>query len=398
MKNKLLLGTVVALVPCLTNAAGFQLNAQSATGLGRAFAGDAVIADSAAIVAKNSAAMAYIEQPTLSVGAIYIDSGIDVSSVSYTPKFSDTKTLDDQSLDAGTLVPNIHYVHPIEGSKFTLGATVHSNFGTDVEFVNSFEADEFGGKTALSSINVGFAVAYEISEKLNLGAGIDVIYGEGEISRQGLLGVDADGFGLGANIGATYQVNENNKFGISYRYSPDIEVEGDIWMLGSGTAEKMNVPLPDTLEFSGWHQLNEQWAFHYSLQWVNWSEFDSLTSDSYDDSIKEYQWKDAGHVSVGGTYTMLKDIVLRAGYMYDISPTDELTSLSIPDVNRHWLTVGGTYSFTAATSVDVGVGFIIGESQDIDENLTTIPGTSSNITADVTADALLLGVQYQHRF
>ena len=174
-------------------------------------------------------------------------------------------------------------------------------------------------------------------------------------------------------------------------------MEGDITK-GGVPADKMNVPLPDTLEFSGWHQLNEQWAFHYSLQWVNWSEFDSLTSDSYDDSIKEYQWKDAGHISVGGTYTMSKDIVLRAGYMYDISPTDELTSLSIPDVNRHWLTVGGTYNFTAASSVDIGVGFIIGESQDIDESLTTIPGTSSNITADVTADALLIGVQYQHRF
>ncbi|MFA0406314.1 outer membrane protein transport protein [Vibrio sp. 10N.222.52.C12] len=397
MKNKLFLGTAVALVPCLINAAGFQLNAQSVTGLGRAFAGDAVMADSAAIVAKNSAAMAYIEQPTLSVGAIYVDSGIDVSNVSYTPMIGDTEMLDDQSLDAGTLVPNIHYVHSIEDSKFTLGVTVHSNFGTDVEFDNSFEADEFGGKTALSSINVCFAVAYELSEQINLGAGIDVIYGEGEIYRQNLLNVDADGFGLGANVGATYQVNEHNKFGISYRYSPDIEVEGDITK-GGVPADKMNVPLPDTLEFSGWHQLNEQWAFHYSLQWVNWSEFDSLTSDSYDDSIKEYQWKDAGHVSVGGTYTMSKDVVLRAGYMYDISPTDELTSLSIPDVNRHWLTVGGTYNFTDASSVDVGVGFIIGESQDIDENLTTIPGTSSNITADVTADALLLGVQYQHRF
>ncbi|OBT22635.1 aromatic hydrocarbon degradation protein [Vibrio tasmaniensis] len=396
MKNRLILGTAAALIPCLTNAAGFQLNAQSATGLGRAFAGDAVMADSAAIVAKNSAAMAYIEQPTLSVGAIYIDSGIDVSNVSYTPMRGYTDTLDDQSLDAGTLVPNIHYVHPIEGSKFTLGATVHSNFGTDVEFDESFEADEFGGKTALSSINVGFAVAYELSEKINLGAGLDVIYGEGEIHRKDLLDVDADGFGLGANVGATYQVNEHNKFGISYRYSPDIEVEGDIWMLGSGTAEKMNVPLPDTLEFSGWHQLDEQWAFHYSLQWVNWSEFDSLTSDSYDDSIKEYQWKDAGHISVGGTYTMSKDIVLRAGYMYDISPTDELTSLSIPDVNRHWLTVGSTYHLTTTSSVDIGVGLIIGESQHIDESLDGLSRT--NVTADVTADALLLGVQYQHRF
>ena len=115
--------------------------------------------------------------------------------------------------------------------------------------------------------------------------------GKGEIHRKNLLDVDADGFGLGANVGATYQVNENNRFGITYRYSPDIEVEGDITK-GGVSADKMNVPLPDTLEFSGWHQLNEQWAFHYSLQWVNWSEFDSLTSDSYDDSIKEYQWKD----------------------------------------------------------------------------------------------------------
>ncbi len=37
MKNKLLL--TLPSIPCLTNAAGFQLNAQSATGLGRAFAG-----------------------------------------------------------------------------------------------------------------------------------------------------------------------------------------------------------------------------------------------------------------------------------------------------------------------------------------------------------------------
>ncbi len=46
---------------------------------------------------------------------------------------------------------------------------------------------------------------------------------------------------------------------------------------------------------------------------------------------------DAGHVSVGGTYTMSKDIVLWAGYLYDISPTDKLTYLSIPDVNLHSL-------------------------------------------------------------
>lgn len=397
MKNKLVFGTAALLVPCITNAAGFQLNAQSATGLGRAFAGDAVMADSAAIVAKNSAAMAYIEQPTLSVGAVYIDSAVEVSDISYTPNTGPTESLSDQDLSAGTLVPNVHYVHPLSDSKFTLGATVHSNFGTNVEFDDSFEAAEFGGKTALSSVNVGVALAYELSDKVNLGVGLDVIYGEGEIQRQDrqLLNVDADGFGIGANVGATYQVNDNNRFGIAYRYSPDIEVEGDITK-GGIPADKMNVPLPDTLEFSGWHQLNQQWAVHYSLQWVQWSEFDSLTSPSQTDSIKDYQWKDAGHASIGGTYKMSEDVVLRAGYMYDLSPVDEVTSLSIPDVNRHWFTVGGTYHLTASSSVDLGLGFIVGEHDQVDENLEVTSVT--NVTADVTANALLVGLQYQHRF
>ena len=38
--------------------AGFALNSQSATGIGRAMAGDAIIADNASVMARNPAAMA----------------------------------------------------------------------------------------------------------------------------------------------------------------------------------------------------------------------------------------------------------------------------------------------------------------------------------------------------
>lgn len=58
----------VALASGQTLAAGFQLNAQSATGIGRAFAGDAVIADNAAVMARNPAAMALFDEKALSLG------------------------------------------------------------------------------------------------------------------------------------------------------------------------------------------------------------------------------------------------------------------------------------------------------------------------------------------
>ncbi|GAM61876.1 long-chain fatty acid transport protein [Vibrio ishigakensis] len=143
-----------------------------------------------------------------------------MTDIQYTPVLGDTQSLPDESIGAGTLVPNLHYVHPLQDSKFTLGFTVHSNFGTNVEYDDSFEASRFGGKTYLSSINTGVALAYELTDKINLGIGLDVIYGTGEISRDdALVNIDADGFGIGGNLGITYQINENHKLGFSYRYS-----------------------------------------------------------------------------------------------------------------------------------------------------------------------------------
>ena len=48
--KKTLLAVTVAFASGQSMAAGFQINAQSATGIGRAFAGDAVIADNAAVM------------------------------------------------------------------------------------------------------------------------------------------------------------------------------------------------------------------------------------------------------------------------------------------------------------------------------------------------------------
>ena len=65
-------------------AAGFQLNAQSATGIGRAFAGDAVIADNASVMARHPAAMALFDKTELSLGFESITSMIEVKDAKYT--------------------------------------------------------------------------------------------------------------------------------------------------------------------------------------------------------------------------------------------------------------------------------------------------------------------------
>ncbi len=82
--KKSLLAVTITLASSQAMAAGFQLNAQSATGIGRAFAGDAVIADNASVMARNPAAMALFDSVELSLGFESITSMIEVKDATYT--------------------------------------------------------------------------------------------------------------------------------------------------------------------------------------------------------------------------------------------------------------------------------------------------------------------------
>ena len=74
----------LVLISANTLAAGFQLNTQSAAGLGRAFAGDAVIADNASAMARNAATMTLFKSTELSLGAIVIDTDVSLKNNQYT--------------------------------------------------------------------------------------------------------------------------------------------------------------------------------------------------------------------------------------------------------------------------------------------------------------------------
>ena len=60
-------------------AAGFQLAEYSSTGLGRAFAGEAAMADNASAQSRNPAMLTYLTGRQLSAGGIYVMPNIDVT-------------------------------------------------------------------------------------------------------------------------------------------------------------------------------------------------------------------------------------------------------------------------------------------------------------------------------
>lgn len=406
-KTRLFQKSVIAMAITLSTqqvfAAGFQLNAQSATGLGRAFAGDAVIADNASVMARNAAAMTMFDSMAFSGGFESITSMIEVSDATYTDAAS-AFSYDANYDDAGdtSIAPNLHLIVPMD-DKLALGATIYSNFGTKTSFDNDYAGGEYGGETAISSLNIGLAAAYKLSQQWSIGGGIDFIYGEGTLKRTfssnavpvasvyndlEILDIDAaTGWGVGFNVGTVYELDADNRFGFAYHYSPEIEAKDG--------SKSVTLPLPDLAEFSGFHKIGgSPFAVHYSVQYIGWAAFDKITFENSLIDESDYKWKNAFHYSIGGTYYVNDTWTLRAGYMYDESAQDEVTSISVPDSDRQWFSTGVGYQLSPKATVDFGFTYLLGKDVEVEESSAI--GTS--LTGTTHADAILMGLQYSRTF
>lgn len=77
--NQSILATTMLLAAGGANAAAFQLAEVSTSGLGRAYAGEAAIADNASVVATNPALMSLFKTAQFSTGGVYVDSRINMN-------------------------------------------------------------------------------------------------------------------------------------------------------------------------------------------------------------------------------------------------------------------------------------------------------------------------------
>jgi long-chain fatty acid transport protein len=398
-----------------TLAAGFQLNAQSATGLGRAFSGDAVIADNASVVARNAAAMTLFKDVSLSLGFETITTKIKVEDATYRNLISDEQEANYGNAGDTSVVPNFYIVVPVN-DRFAYGFSGYSNFGTKTEFSDDYPGYVYGGYTDLTTFNLGASGAYRIDAHWSFGAGIDLIYGRGQLRRNfnstlanalGLssntaLDVDVDGWGIGFNLGSVYEFDADNRFGFDYHYNPDVKAKGDIDYSGysgaSGSiSDTLTMPLPDIAEFSGYHRLNDSFAIHYSIQWINWSEFNRLVAQT-SGVLNSYNWQDGWHYAIGTTYYLNPVWTLRAGYLYDTSAQNEIRSISVPDSNRQWLSIGATYHINDQSTIDAGFTYLLGQDVSVSESRTSGSTEISSLQGTTHADAILFALQYSHRF
>ena len=394
--KKSLIAATIALATGQVHAAAFQLNEHSASGLGRAYAGEAAIADNASVLARNPAAMTTFDKMAVSVSGTYIKPDVDVDGAVYVGA-NKMAPASESGIAPAAFVPASYFIQPLN-DQWAWGIGIFSNYGLSTEYSKTFPAGAGAGDTELMTFNINPNIAYRVNEHFSVGAGINAVYGAAELNRYaGLLGplnptsqggplptdtrlahLKGDTWGFGWNVGTLYEVNENHRFALTYRSQVDMSFDGDFQGLTSGNRTvdgNLKLDLPAQAEFAGYHRLNQQFAVHYSVNWTDWSAFQELkaTSGQCAGGVclqKDEKFKDSTRYSIGGTWYINPAWEARMGFAYDNTPIEaDYRSLSIPDSDRIWYSAGATYHINTDMSVDFGMAYLDGKEVDVNEGL-----------------------------
>ncbi len=358
------------LLTSTAHGAGYQLAERSGNGLGRAFSGEAAIGDDASILGSNPAGMSLLDDWSFSVGANIVLPHVDANGRGFADNPPAGRAISNRDVILDAVVPYAYLTKKLN-EQVTIGFGSYTTYGLKSDYTTNFSSAAVSNYSDLLTVNFNPALSYKVNEQWSLGAGFDALYTDGNLTSlqaggANLFDLEGDDWGFGYNLGVLFELNEGTRFGLHYRSSIDLKLEGKAEVgtafgpfAGTYNDAFLEVELPDTLEFSAYHELNPQWAIHADVLWTNWSKFQSLdpkVNPAIDAAFsKEQNWKDAFRFSVGTTYKHNDRLTLRAGVAYDESPVDSSNAtLRIPDADRTWLSLGASYVLNDTYTLDLG--------------------------------------------
>ena len=410
------------------HAAGFMLTEQSAGALGRAYAGVGVDGTDLSGVYYNPATMTL--HPGTQIQAGFVAVGLDLAFEGTGPN-SDVSENGQYNTQA---IPHGYISHQISDSMW-VGLAMTVPFGMGTEYDDDWRFANPGISAEVLPFDFNPTVAWKVSAKLSLGAGMSIQYASADLKmRKDVVKdlasidseVDADSWAWGFNVGLMWTPLENLRFGLSYRSKINHNADGDVELdngklAGNNAEDFVNHPIygdyaklllsqygsydaTATISTPAWvmataaWDVNELLSLYATFRWTDWSSFDELVIDSDAGSTTvTNKWQDAYLFSVGADLRFTNWWTFRAGIGYESSPIDDpsfRTSI-IPDADRWWFALGSSFQATDNMQIDVSAAWLHGTGE---RDLYTEEGGNVKAGRFENLDAYLFGVQLVYKF
>lgn len=420
-KRKILLATAVAFATqaSLSHAAGYGINEQSASYLGTAFAGRGSNAIDAAISSSNPAGISFLEGTNISGGADLILEGGKFDG-SLKPIFGAAKSGSTDGFQKMTPVPFGYFTTQYD-DKWSFGLAGYAPYGIELDYDSNWIGHGFGNKTSVQVIALQGTASYKIMDNFAIGFGLIGSHVKGELTSTpfGASGkIEGDDNTVTWNIGALWQPTEQTAIGLAYHHAHKFKLKGEYSVANSPMPDRipdgvqpaqLHITMPEKILFSVTQKLTNQWTVMGDVTWTRWSKFEEF--DVFNPTTGNSQnyvpmnWRNTWAASIGTSYQLNDQILLRAGYMFDQSPvTDETRTVRSPDANRNWFTVGLNWKIDDHMDVDFAYAYVLLADGNITESKHSKPAKPvidaayGTLTGTYKMSSNIIGAQLNYKF
>jgi long-subunit fatty acid transport protein len=293
-----------------------------------------------------------------------------------------------------------------------------SNFGVEDLYVAAglwtpigprHKYDPYGAQRYTSILNqnslayFGFGAAYRIHKMISLGAtlafanifatqhiGLEVL--PNSISTDGQVRLNVTGMFLPFGIfGITIQPIDSLRIGFSYQTRTKAKLEGTVEAYVPILAGRDNAygvdnvyaeqNLPDELKLGvGWTA--DRWSVEAAMKMYRWSVYDKLSADLETNKIGDFTIddleilknnRDALSFHLGGSFDIVEDHTLMAGWFYDQAAIDvDYVSITEFDSPKQGLSAGYAVKFAGFRFTLTGMKMLFTEVESPNSQLTSI--------------------------
>ena len=378
--KKPLLVFFFSLFSFISFAGGFQVNLQGQKQTGMGHTGTGLLFDGASLLF-NPGATSFLD----SIRLVQIGASFVIPRTVYLEPAPGVYT-SEMVHHVGTPF-TMYFVYKIKPQhKMNFGLAVYTPFGSRVEWPSDWKGQFLIREMELKTIFIQPTISYKVNDKIGIGAGF--IYATGgfglkkAVPVQDTMGnygdatLEGKASGMGFNTGIYFKPNNKWSFGIDYRSSVKVSVDGGTASFNvpasleeyfPTTTFSASITMPHVLSVGLGFCPNEKLKIALDVNHVGWHVYDTLAFDFADTTSKlqniraPRMYKDAFIIRGGAQYHLKENLFVRCGAYYDISPVQNgYLTPETPDANRIGLSMGASWKVAKKINLDFSLLYIEG--------------------------------------
>jgi len=400
---------------------GFQLNENSGSSIGNAFAAGAAFTDDVSAMWWNPAALSKFPRAQGAAAIHIVTPSIKFRNDGSLPALN--QPLGGDGGDAGgvNFVPNMYVSVPIN-PQFAFGLGITAPFGLTTEYDDGWLGRYQAMKSQIKTINVNPALSWRVTPEFSVGVGVNwerldatltqnvnysyALLGAATLNGipagsptwnaiaaatpglDGLATITADDDAWGWNVGIAWDATPQLRLAAAYRSEMKFKVTGNVdynnptpappagtppLIVGTiaalsagvdnqvlfGRSVSSDIKLPQIVNVSMVYRPHPQWELMADAQWTGWSTIPALTYQSTPPIPSvPLNWDDTWKISGGASYRYNDRWKARFGVAFDQTPVTDEPTARLPDSDRWWFAVGGEYKATPNWKFDAGFVYI----------------------------------------